>query len=107
MLNLLPSGHVIGKPAPLFAKIEQEKLDELKKRFAGKQQSNGISGGSSTRNDLDSKSLEAAIAKQVLVLFFSMYLVIMNDSNVFGNLLYVALRPLSYCVFCCYFLVII
>ncbi len=33
----LPAGHRIGKPAPLFQKIEQTQIDELKKRFAGAQ----------------------------------------------------------------------
>lgn len=57
VLNLLQSGHVIGKPAPLFAKIEPETLEQLKKRFGGKQQTNGIK--------LDRAYLEAAVAKQV------------------------------------------
>lgn len=34
---LLPTGHKIGKPAPLFAKIEQTLIDELKKKYAGSQ----------------------------------------------------------------------
>lgn len=33
----LPAGHRIGKPAPLFQKIEQVQIDELKKRFSGAQ----------------------------------------------------------------------
>lgn len=33
----LPAGHQIGKPAPLFQKIEQVQIDELKKRFSGAQ----------------------------------------------------------------------
>lgn len=34
----LATGHKIGTPAPLFQKIEQSQVDELKKRFAGTQQ---------------------------------------------------------------------
>ncbi|KAH8290278.1 hypothetical protein KR054_001553 [Drosophila jambulina] len=34
---LLPAGHKIGKPAPLFAKLEQSFIDELKTRFGGAQ----------------------------------------------------------------------
>ncbi|CAD7013931.1 unnamed protein product [Ceratitis capitata] len=38
----LPTGHKIGKPAPLFTKLEQSFIDELKKKFGGVQdQSNG------------------------------------------------------------------
>lgn len=33
----LPAGHKIGKPRPLFEKIEQSKIDELRTRFAGSQ----------------------------------------------------------------------
>lgn len=33
----LSAGHRIGKPAPLFQKIEQAQMDELKKRFSGAQ----------------------------------------------------------------------
>lgn len=32
------AGHVIGKPVPLFAKIEQVTLDELKSKYGGQQQ---------------------------------------------------------------------
>lgn len=32
---LLPPGHKIGKPSPLFTKIEQTRIDELRKKFAG------------------------------------------------------------------------
>lgn len=31
----MKEGHKIGKPAPLFDKIEQSRLDELKKRYGG------------------------------------------------------------------------
>ncbi|GBO19567.1 Methionine--tRNA ligase, cytoplasmic, partial [Araneus ventricosus] len=34
---LLPSGHKIGKPSPLFKKIEQELINELKAKYAGRQ----------------------------------------------------------------------
>lgn len=30
-------GHKIGKPGPLFEKIDQIRLEELKKRYAGSQ----------------------------------------------------------------------
>lgn len=33
----LKTGHKIGKPAPLFTKIEQQRLDELKKKYGGNQ----------------------------------------------------------------------
>ncbi|XP_055385323.1 methionine--tRNA ligase, cytoplasmic [Condylostylus longicornis] len=36
---ILRPGHKIGKPAPLFAKIEQTRIDELKKKFGGVQTS--------------------------------------------------------------------
>ncbi|XP_067629945.1 methionine--tRNA ligase, cytoplasmic [Eurosta solidaginis] len=34
---LLPAGHKIGKPVPLFTKLEQSFIDELKKKFGGVQ----------------------------------------------------------------------
>ncbi|XP_054707342.1 methionine--tRNA ligase, cytoplasmic-like [Uloborus diversus] len=34
---LLPSGHKIGKPSPLFKKIEQETITSLKAKYAGQQ----------------------------------------------------------------------
>ncbi|KAK9700759.1 WHEP-TRS domain [Popillia japonica] len=57
--NLLQSGHKIGKPAPLFTKIEQDRLEELKQKFAGKQASN-----SSNKEVLDAGTLEKEIEKQ-------------------------------------------
>lgn len=35
--KLLPAGHKIGKPAPLFKKIENIQLDELKAKYGGSQ----------------------------------------------------------------------
>ncbi|XP_041459486.1 methionine--tRNA ligase, cytoplasmic-like [Lytechinus variegatus] len=47
----LDKGHRIGKPSPLFSKIEPAQAEEFKKRFAGKQEKVGSaskpSGGSS------------------------------------------------------------
>ncbi|KAJ8036040.1 Methionine--tRNA ligase, cytoplasmic [Holothuria leucospilota] len=39
----LEAGHKIGVPKPLFAKIEQGQVDELKKRFSGTQKENDSS----------------------------------------------------------------
>ena len=65
--NLLPTGHKIGKPVPLFTKIEPERVEELKNKFAGKQQS---SKDSSPIRDGDSsvsiETLTEAVTKQVL-----------------------------------------
>lgn len=46
---LLPTGHKIGKPLPLFQKIEQSRIDELKKKYSGSQneQSNNSNDKSS------------------------------------------------------------
>lgn len=38
MSLLLQAGHKINKPVPLFAKIEQTTIDELKKKYGGVQQ---------------------------------------------------------------------
>uniref|UniRef100_A0A2A4K7Y8 Methionine--tRNA ligase, cytoplasmic n=1 Tax=Heliothis virescens TaxID=7102 RepID=A0A2A4K7Y8_HELVI len=51
LLQYLPSGHVIGKPEPLFAKIEPELLDKLRAKYAGTQseragKENGTAPGS-------------------------------------------------------------
>lgn len=37
MSLLLKSGHKINKPTPLFTKIEQSRVDELKKKYGGSQ----------------------------------------------------------------------
>uniref|UniRef100_A0A1B0AAR1 Methionine--tRNA ligase, cytoplasmic n=1 Tax=Glossina pallidipes TaxID=7398 RepID=A0A1B0AAR1_GLOPL len=34
---LLPSGHKIGKPAPIFTKLEQDFIEEMKKKYSGPQ----------------------------------------------------------------------
>lgn len=38
MSRCFEPGHVLGKPFPLFAKIEQTRLDELKAKYGGQQQ---------------------------------------------------------------------
>lgn len=59
-------GHKIGKPAPLFAKIEQAQLDELKKKYGGSQAENNAKKSDSkpAAKFSSAKEAEAAIAEQ-------------------------------------------
>lgn len=50
----LKPGHKIGKPAPLFIKIEQSRLDELKKRYGGATQDNA------TNSNVSAQSIDEA-----------------------------------------------
>lgn len=67
---MLPAGHKIGDPQPLFTKIEPELIEEYKKKFAGSQESR-----KSPPKEVkvpqcngDVGTLEEAIAKQVSLL---------------------------------------
>ncbi|XP_054262905.1 methionine--tRNA ligase, cytoplasmic-like [Macrosteles quadrilineatus] len=65
--QILTPGHRIGKPVPLFAKIEPSTVDQLKKRFAGRQQSPPAAKGVKPTLDpaIDSlDKMEAAVQKQ-------------------------------------------
>lgn len=68
MSMLLKAGHKIGKPSPLFTKIEQTQIDELKKKYAGVQQpsSTKTSKAETTSNKLFDTfdECERAIADQ-------------------------------------------
>lgn len=44
---LLRAGHKIGKPSPLFTKIEQVQVDELKAKYGGTQATNGVNPAAS------------------------------------------------------------
>ncbi|SPP73669.1 methionine--tRNA ligase, cytoplasmic [Drosophila guanche] len=57
---LLPAGHKIGKPAPLFAKLEQSFIDELKGKYGGSQASNTVA-------DVQSQSSAADLEQAVQV----------------------------------------
>ncbi|XP_050499287.1 methionine--tRNA ligase, cytoplasmic [Diabrotica virgifera virgifera] len=61
IVNMLPAGHKLGEPSPLFAKIEPSVAEELKKKFAGKQQSKETSPSGDFKSAAD---LEAAVASQ-------------------------------------------
>ena len=37
ILQLIPSGHTISEPAPIFREITQAEVDEWRKRFGGKE----------------------------------------------------------------------
>ncbi|XP_069704036.1 methionine--tRNA ligase, cytoplasmic isoform X2 [Periplaneta americana] len=37
--TLLPAGHKLGKPSPLFSKIEPARVEQLKQQFSGRQKS--------------------------------------------------------------------
>lgn len=41
IIQFLQAGHKMNEPSPLFARIEQARVDELKQLFAGKQSENG------------------------------------------------------------------
>lgn len=43
MLQYFEAGHKIGKPSPLFAKIEASRLEELKQKYGGQQEANSVS----------------------------------------------------------------
>ncbi|XP_012534645.1 methionine--tRNA ligase, cytoplasmic [Monomorium pharaonis] len=58
--NMLPTWHKIGKPSPLFTKIEDHKVEMLRKKYAGQQETNG----EVTNKNESIVSLEATITKQ-------------------------------------------
>lgn len=63
----LKPGHKIGKPAPLFAKIELERVQEFRDRYGGPQVVNNASAASSssaTNQPQNVADAEAAVAKQ-------------------------------------------
>ncbi|XP_018329162.1 methionine--tRNA ligase, cytoplasmic [Agrilus planipennis] len=62
IVQLLPSGHKLGKPVPLFAKIELSRVEELKTQFSGKQADSN--GASKKEDNLSVTELEEAIKKQ-------------------------------------------
>ncbi|XP_018575973.1 methionine--tRNA ligase, cytoplasmic [Anoplophora glabripennis] len=57
IVTYLPAGHKLGEPFPLFAKIELTRVEELKKKFAGKQEEK-------ENGKVDVKVIEAEVAKQ-------------------------------------------
>ncbi|XP_013136733.1 PREDICTED: methionine--tRNA ligase, cytoplasmic isoform X2 [Papilio polytes] len=65
LVQYLPPGHVIGKPEPLFSKIEPELLEKLRAKYAGTQsdraKQNGDTKSSPSKSVAD---LEAAVEKQ-------------------------------------------
>lgn len=70
LTNMLPTWHKIGKPTPLFTKIEDQTVETLRKRYGGQQEVNGEGSArddESTLNDQNNDeiaSLEAAITTQ-------------------------------------------
>lgn len=60
----MKSGHKIGKPAPLFTKIEQAQLDELKKKYGGSQADTKKAENKPLASLKNVKEAEAAIAEQ-------------------------------------------
>ncbi|XP_012281975.1 methionine--tRNA ligase, cytoplasmic [Orussus abietinus] len=63
--TMLPAGHLIGKPSPLFSKIEDQKIEELRRKY-GENQEASTQGNSHENGAVykDVASLEAAITKQ-------------------------------------------
>ncbi|XP_044761926.1 methionine--tRNA ligase, cytoplasmic [Coccinella septempunctata] len=55
--NFLPEGHVIGEPSPLFTKIEESQIEELKKRFGGKQETQNNNTKNIKELDTNDKAL--------------------------------------------------
>lgn len=57
-------GHKIGKPSPLFTKIEQSQLDELKSKYGGQQQTVDKSAAAEPPVLKTAADVEKAIAVQ-------------------------------------------
>ncbi|XP_015117336.1 methionine--tRNA ligase, cytoplasmic [Diachasma alloeum] len=57
---LLPTGHQLGEASPLFSKIEESVVEELRKKYAGKQEN----GNNGTRAGESVEELQALIAAQ-------------------------------------------
>lgn len=74
---LLPAGHKLGKASPLFSKIEDSKIEELRKKYGGKQENGTSSTSKSTStptptpskapNNDNINELQAKILKQGLL----------------------------------------
>ncbi|EZA60354.1 Methionyl-tRNA synthetase, cytoplasmic [Ooceraea biroi] len=62
--NILPTWHKIGKPSPLFTKIEDQSVEVLRKKYAGQQEVNGEVSTTNKAPDDGIASLETAITKQ-------------------------------------------
>jgi methionyl-tRNA synthetase len=84
----LPAGHRIGKPAPLFQKIEQSLIDELKQRFSGAQVGSAAPPGNPAvtpvAEEAASDSLEnlaLKVAQQVTI--FHLFCLLCICSNIF------------------------
>ncbi|XP_053963720.1 methionine--tRNA ligase, cytoplasmic [Anastrepha ludens] len=58
---LLPTGHKIGKPAPLFTKLEPSFIEELKKKFGGVQdQTNATNNASTAANNANAQPTKSS-----------------------------------------------
>ena len=84
----LTAGHRIGKPAPLFQKIEQSLIDELKLRFSGAQVGSAAPPGNPAATpvaeEVASDSLEnlaLKVAQQVTI--FHLFFFLFMCSNIF------------------------
>ncbi|KAL6441396.1 hypothetical protein ACFW04_003548 [Cataglyphis niger] len=60
--NMLPTWHKIGKPNPLFTKIEDQKVEMLRKKYAGQQETNNEMSANKVSDEC--VALEVAITKQ-------------------------------------------
>ena len=68
---ILSGGHKLGKPSPLFTKIEDSQVEMLRLTYAGKQETNGtIVKPAVVKVKANFADLEDAIAKQVLIIFY-------------------------------------
>lgn len=69
--QFLPQGHKIGKPSPIFGKIDDKQVDLLRNKYAGRQETPPRDNKTvSDKGDGSVASLEAAVAKQVEFLSF-------------------------------------
>lgn len=60
----LASGHKIGKPTPLFNKIEQDRLMELKTRYSGSASAVQMKESKLNKKFANVSEIESAITKQ-------------------------------------------
>lgn len=78
IVNLLPTGHKLGEPSPLFTKIDVAKIEELKQKFAGSQNDRKNNHSTDSNIVADVKIIEEEIAKQVCKKHMNVFYLFIN-----------------------------
>lgn len=66
-LDLVPEGHVIGTPEPIFRRMDKKELDAFKEKYSGQQKSDDVASSNSAKKGKSGKKGNSEVKREEII----------------------------------------